>query len=163
MNRAPGSTATTVTVFGDNDALDHALGDQLGLRGCRTHFVSVPTGWLRSAVHAVMRLDTAAGVAALEQLADTRQPRSHVIAVCPEPSDAAAADRLREMCRTCGRHHDLSLIWHPPLSPAGVPADKTAATADALAATVADEMVEHPTVGTPAFVSRPFELEPGLH
>lgn len=159
----PGATGTTVTLFGDSDPLDHALSAQLERRGCKTHFVSVPTGWIRSATHAVMRLDTAAGAEALKELADTRQPRSHVIAVCPEPAEASESDRVREMCQACGRHHDVSLIWHPPIgadtgAPAKHPAD-TKATTEALAATVAEEMVEHASVGRPSFVTRPLLLD----
>jgi hypothetical protein len=172
MTHAPGSTGTTVTLFGGSDPLDHALSDQLDKRGCRTHFVSVPTGWLRSASHAIVRLDTDAGADALRQLAETPQPRSHVIAVCPEPVDASESDRVREMCRACGVHHDISLIWHPPLDtdmraalarPAeAVAADATVAT-NALAASVAAEMAGHPTVGKPSFVTRPFVVDAGPH
>ena len=162
MTKPPGSTGTTVTLFGDSNAFDHALSDQLGRRGCKTHFVSVPTGWLRSATHAVMRLDTAAGADALKELAETPEPRSHVIAVCPESADASESDRVREMCRACGTHHDVSLIWHTPLAP-DVPAaaepvaevaTRAARTTNALAQTVAAEMAEHSSVGPPAFVAR---------
>lgn len=164
MKNSPGSTETTVTLFGVSDALDHALGAQLEQRGCKTHVVSVPTGWLRSATHAVMRLDTAAGADALKALADTREPRSHVIAVCPDTGDVSESDRVRAMCRACGRHHDVSLIWHPPIVAAPpAPAEQAVVTQDALATTVADEMVEHSSVGRPAFVTRPLvlEAEPG--
>lgn len=165
MANAPGSTGTTVTLFGDSDPLDHALGTQLEQRGCRTHFVSVPTGWLRSATHAVMRLDTAAGAEALRELSETQQPHSHVIAVCPESIDSAESDRVREMCRTCGMHHDVSLIWHPPLdsevtASQDVPTENVAA--NALAAKVADEMMRSST-GQPSFVTRPFLAEPDAH
>jgi hypothetical protein len=158
MTNAPGSTGTTVTLFGDSDALDHALSAQLEQRGCKTHFVSVPTGWLLSATHVIMRLDTVAGADALKALAETQQPRSHVVAVCPESDDTSESDRLREMCRACGRHHDVSLIWHPPLeahlaAPRGALAGTDLAT-NALAATVADEMVAHSSVGAPSFVAR---------
>jgi hypothetical protein len=166
MNGTPGFTGTTVTLFGDGDPLDHALSDELGRRGCKTHHVSVPTGWLPSATHAIMRLDTVAGAEALEQLAHTRQPRSHVIAVCPQPTDAAESDRVSEMCRACGVRHDVSLIWHPPLDASPVPTAHSSSettVATALATTVADEMVEHSSVGAPAFVTRPLNLEPHLH
>lgn len=161
---ATGSTGTTVTLFGNSDPIDLALSDQLEQRGCKTHFVSVPTGWLRSASHAVMRLDTEAGAEAFKELADTRQPRSHVIAVCPETADAAESARVRDMCRACGRHHDVSLIWHPPLDGDGAARQsaRTKVTTNALAATVAAEMVEHSSVGQPSFVTRPF-LEAGPH
>lgn len=165
MANVAGSTGTTVTLFGDSTAIDHALSDQLGQRGCKTHFVSVPTGWLRSSTHAVMRLDTAAGTEALKQLAETDQPRSHVIAVCPEPANTAESDRVRELCRACGMHHDVSLIWHPPLvgDVAAEHPARTEVATHALAATVADEMVGHSTVGQPSFVTRPFMLESDRH
>ena len=165
MTFVQGLTGTTVTLFGGSDPFDHALGDELGRRGCKTHSVSVPMGWLPSATHAIMRLDTAAGADALERLAETPEPRSHVIAVCPEPADAAESERLREICRACGAHHDVALIWHPPLEfgmPATGPAPAgpgTVATG-ALATTVADELVEHSSVRGPSFVSRPFMLAP---
>jgi hypothetical protein len=166
MENTPGSTGTTVTLFGNSDPLDHALSEELGRRGCKTHDVSVPTGWLPSATHAIMRLDTVAGAEALKQLAETRQPRSHVIAVCAEPADTSESDRVREMCRACGMHHDVSLIWHPPLdsdvaAPAGAPSDVGVAT-NALVATVADEMVEHSSVGQPSFVTLPLLIEADL-
>jgi hypothetical protein len=162
MANAPGST---VTVFGDNDSLDHALGTQLERLGWKTHFVSVSTGWLRSAAHAVMRLDTVAGADALKELVETPQPRSHIIAVCPELDDMAESERLRDMCRACGMHHDVSLIWHPPLDPGltvfgGAPSNVRAA-ANALAASVAGEMADHSSASEPSFVTRPFGLEAG--
>ena len=160
MANAPGSTGTTVTLFGDSDPLDRALGTQLERRGCRTHFVSVPTGWIRSATHADMRLDTAAGAEALKELSRTPQPYSHVIAVCPETVDPSESDRVRDMCRACGMHHDVSLIWHPPLDHevtaiGGVPSESV--TTNALAAKVVDEMMRSSAgqlpVGTPPFLT----------
>ncbi len=165
MTNAPGSTGTTVTLFGDADPLDRALSDQLSQRGVKTHSVSVPTGWLRSATHAIMRLDTVAGADALQALVETKEPRSHVIAVGLEPTDPAESDRVREMCRSCGLHHDISLIWHPPLTSEAAPqgtASSVVAT-NALAATVADEVVEHASVGHPAFVTKAVRLEHDLH
>lgn len=161
----PGSTGTTVTLFGDADPLDRALSDQLSQRGVRTHSVSVPTGWLRSATHAVMRFDTVAGADALQSLVETTEPRSRVIAVGLEPTDPRESDRVREMCRSCGLHHEVSLIWHPPL-PSGGASQGSAASmvaTNALAATVADEVVEHAAVGHPTFVTKAVQLEDGRH
>ena len=165
MAHAPGSTGTTVTLFGDNDPLDHALGTQLERHGCRTHVVSVPTGWLRSATHAVMRLDTAAGAEALKELSETQQPHSHVIAVCPESIDSSESDRVRDMCRACGMHHDVSLIWHPPLDAEVTTAEGAStgsAETNALAAQVVDEMMRT-TAGQPSFATRPFLPDSGPH
>ena len=160
-----GSAATTVTLFGGSDPLDRALGTQLERRGCRTHFVSVPTGWIRSATHAVMRLDTAAGAEALKELSRTPQPASHVIAVCPEPADSSVSDRVRDMCRACGMHHDVSLIWHPPLDTEATTtegASTGSAATNALAAQVIDEMMRT-TAGQPSFATRPFLADSGPH
>jgi hypothetical protein len=158
-------SATTVTLFGDNDPLDHAISDQLSRRGVKTHSVSVPTGWLRSATHAIMRLDTVAGADALQSLVETTEPRSHVVAVGIEPTDQSESDRVREMCRSCGTHHDVSLIWHPPLTNrrAPEPPDSTVVTTNAFAATVADEVMDRAPVGRTAFVTRAVQPEDGLH
>jgi len=160
MATQPGSTATTITLFGASSPLDHALSDQLGRRGCRTHFVTVPTGWLPSTTHAIVRIDTAAGEDALTSLAHTDQPPSHVIAVCPEPSNAAETARVRELCQACGTHHEVSLIWHPPLDAVAL---TTRDTAKALAASVADEVMSHAAIRGPSFVTRPFVVENGDH
>ena len=105
----------TVTLFGDNGTIDHALSEELGRRGCRTHAVSVDTGWLTSAKNVICRLDTEAGRRALEGLAGRDQPRATVVAVCAVPSDEYAIIRLHDLCAECGRHHDVSLIWHASL------------------------------------------------
>lgn len=162
MTIDPGFTRTTVTLFGSSDPLDQALSSQLDQRGCKTHSVTVATGWLQSVTHAIMRLDTVAGAEAFKQLADTPAPRSHVVAVCPETDDVAESERVRDLCRACGVHHDVALIWHPPLGTNAMAAAAASTTA-ALAATVADEMADHLSVGAPAFVTRPFTLESGGH
>ncbi|KRC65483.1 hypothetical protein ASE12_12400 [Aeromicrobium sp. Root236] len=157
-----GSAATTVTLFGGSDPLDHALSAHLDRRGCKTHSVTVATGWLQSATHAILRLDTVAGAEAFKQLAATPEPRSHVVAVCPETDDAAESDRVRDLCRACGVHHDVALIWHPPLG-VNSSAAATASTTTALASTVANEMADHLSVGAPAFVTRPFTFDSDAH
>lgn len=162
MTFGPGSTATTVTLFGGSDALDRALSAHLDRRGCKTHYVTVATGWLQSATHAILRLDTVAGAEAFKQLADTPEPRSHVVAVCPETDDAAESDRVRDLCRACGVHHDVALIWHPPLGANGT-IEATETNTTALASTVANEMANHLSVGAPAFVTRPFTFDSGTH
>lgn len=107
-----GAEVLTITLFGDNGQIDHALSHELGRRGCRTHAVSVDTGWLRSAENVICRLDTEAGQRALEGLAGRNRPHATVIAMCEKPADAYAASRLRDLCEECGRNHDVSLIWH---------------------------------------------------
>ena len=113
-----GAATLTVTLFGDNDRIDHALSEELGRRGCRTHAVSVETGWLRSAENVICRLDTEAGQRALEGLAGRDQPRATVVAVCEKPTDEYALKRLHDLCEECGRHHDVSLIWHSAVADA---------------------------------------------
>ena len=107
-----GAVSLTVTLFGDNDRIDHALSNELGRRGCRTHAVSVDTGWLKSAANVICRLDTVAGQRALEGLAGRDRPAATVVAVCGKPTDAYEERRLHDLCVECGRHHDVSLIWH---------------------------------------------------
>lgn len=161
-------TGTTVTLFGNSDPFDQALSDELGRRGCNTHYVSVPTGWLRSATHAVVRLDTASGAQALQELANTEQPRAHVIAVCAQQTDVTESDRFSELCRSCGANHDISLIWHPPLGAMAAaridlsPSNSVIAP-DLLVVTIADEIAEQSAVdGTPAFATRPIAPDPRL-
>lgn len=106
-----GSTLT-VTLFGDNGRIDRALSAELERRGCRTHAVSVKTGWLTSAQNVICRLDTESGQRALEGLAGRDRPHATVIAMCEKPADELDARRLQDLCKECGRHHDVSLIWH---------------------------------------------------
>lgn len=139
---------TTVTLFGEAEPIDHALSDELGRRGCTTHYVTVPTGWLSSVSHAIVRLDTPSGVLALKQLADSDQPPAHVVAVCAQQTDASVSDRFSELCRVCDAVHDVSLIWHAPLGPTTAgevdlfPSEPTVPAPD-VAALVADEVLEH--------------------
>jgi hypothetical protein len=110
-----GPATLTVTLFGDHDAIDQAISDELGRRGCRTHSISVKTGWLASTTNAVVRLDTAAGASALEGLTVARGPSVHVIAICVD-SDTADSGRLRHICEDCSSTHDVSLLRHAPLA-----------------------------------------------
>jgi len=147
----------TVTLFGQRDALDEALSDELGRRGCSTHVVTTPMGWLGSVGHAVVRLDTPTGDQALTDLSLRNAPAAHIVAVCENTVGEATSMRLEQLCRQCSQHHDLSLIWHAPLAlglddaPDGVvPGD--------LAVTIADE-IGHQEAWTsaPSFVSQTFE------
>jgi hypothetical protein len=104
----------TVTVFGAHDLVDAALSDELGRRGCSTHSVTVPTGWLNSVTHAVIRLDTPAGERAIEELTGQQTKATHVVAVCATRDDATSA-RLDQLCQDAGKLHDISVIWYPPL------------------------------------------------
>ncbi len=132
-----GAVPATITLFGDNDHVDHALSEELGRRGCRTHAVSVETGWLRSARNVIARLDTNAGQRAIEGLVSGGQPRARVVAVCEQPADEQESLRLQKLCQECGRHHDVSLIWHSAVPDVtnGEPRP-----ADQLAVSVVDEV-----------------------
>jgi hypothetical protein len=152
---------TTITLFGRSDALDNALCDELGRRGCNTHSVSIPMGWLSTTTHAVVRLDTPAGEDAFRELVELEEPPAHVVAVCAKPADELHSARVDKLCRRCGDHHDMSLIWHAALveSLHGVAGLSTAtgsaaATTD-LAATIADQVADRMTAG-PGFASRTF-------
>lgn len=153
----------TVTLFGDRDALDEAISDELGRRGRSTHSVTTPVGWLRSATHAVIRLDTAAGERALRDLATHDVPATQVVAVCETPLDDATSARLDELCRQCGQHHEISLIWHPPfevrLTEEGeVPAVQPGLAPGELAVTIADELGDQETrSSSPSFATQVFD------
>lgn len=149
---------SAVTLFGSNHVLDDALSDELGQRGCRTHRVTVKTGWLSTATDAVIRIDTPAGAEALRDLGSAEHPSAHVVATCTVPLHEHQADLVRDLCRRCGERHDFSLIWHPSLvqtataSRAG--ADLSTRT---LAATVADELLgQAARDGEPSFSTRSF-------
>ncbi len=132
-----GAEVLTITLFGDNGRIDHALSAELSRRGCRTHAVSVDTGWLRSAENVICRLDTVAGQRALEGLAGWDQPQATVVAVCEKPTDAYEERRLHDLCMECGRHHDVSLIWHSSLGDA---MDSARPPLEHLAVSVVDEV-----------------------
>ncbi len=127
----------TVTLFGDNDRIDRALSSELGRRGCRTHAVSVDTGWLTSAAHVICRLDTVAGQRALEGLAGLDGPRTSVVAMCAKPTDERESQRVQDLCRRCGLDHDVSLIWHSALAD---DLDSEHPPVEHLAVSVVDEM-----------------------
>lgn len=131
----------TVTTFGDHDVIDHALTDELERRGCRTHTVSIETGWLSSTTHAVIRLDTAAGASALAGLTSLVGQGAHVVVICQEPGDARDSERLRRLCEECGSTHHVSLIWHDSVdSFEAHAADGVDAPARRLAVAVVDEL-----------------------
>src|SRR4051812_43193161 len=105
----------TVTLFGDHDALDQAISEELERRGCRSHSVSVQSGWLPSASSVIVRIDTAAGASAVEGLTSADGPRVHLVATCADPAEPLGTERLRRLCEECAATHDVSLIRHPRL------------------------------------------------
>jgi len=147
----------TVTLFGDRDVLDEALSEELGRRGCSTHAVTIPTGWFSSVSHAVIRLDTPSGERALEDLASSDHPATHVVAVGETPADPATTARFDELCRQCSDHHDVSVIWHGPFD-LGLDAAGAEVVPGELATTIADE-IGHQAAWTsaPSYASQTYE------
>ncbi len=151
-----------VTVFGDHDALDAALSDELDRRGRSTHTISTPMGWLTSVTHAVIRLNTLTGEQALQDLASRDVPATQVVAVCELPRDGATTARVDELCRRCCENHEISLIWHAPfeLRISDAHADTKAAMIydpDELAVTIVNEIWQQETRAlTPSFASHNF-------
>ena len=147
----------TVTVFGQHDAIDHAISDELGRRGCRTHSVTVETGWLPSATHAIFRLDTAAGLSALVGLTAADEPGVHIVAVCEDPGDQHDVDRMRHLCEACSESHEVTMLWHAPLGvPTGQPElGATESPVRHLALAVVDEVAGQDRGSpTPSFSTR---------
>ncbi len=146
----------TVTVFGDRDVLDAALSQELDRRGCSTHTVTIPTGWLNSASHAIVRVDSRAGTRAIEDLARIDGPAAHVVVVAETSGDDRSTTHLQRLCHDCGEHHHVSVIWHAPL------VDPTEAVSapepGALATAIVDEIGHQPVwTSAPSFASRTFE------
>jgi hypothetical protein len=151
--------AATVTLFGERDALDIALSDELGRRGCGTHSISIPVGWLHTTRYAVLRLETVSGDLALRELTDQDEPASHVVAVCERPANSGDASRIEELCRQCGDHHDVSLIWHAPMGESPVLDARSGRAPDPadLASTIADEIgLQYDATDTPSFATQTY-------
>jgi hypothetical protein len=60
--------------------------------------------------------------------------------------------RLSEVCRLCSDHHSVSLLWHVAI--AAPPTSADLAGPDALAATIVDEIEQHPWLGESPYVTR---------
>jgi hypothetical protein len=147
----------TVTLFSTRDALGAALSDELGRRGCSTHVVSTPMGWLGSVTNAVIRLDTVSGERAMADLTSRAVPPTHVVAVCATSDDELASARLDELCRQCGNDHDVSMIWHAPFGRPSEDLDLEILRTTELAATIADEIGLQETVASaPSFSTQIF-------
>jgi hypothetical protein len=159
---AQAAVSPTVTLFGDRDALDTAVSDELGRRGCSTHQVTIPLGWLSSVAYAVVRVGTRSGRDALAGLVEQGDPRTRVVAVCETSDDLDAFAELLAMCRRCGEHHDIALIVHAPLDTTlaaitDLLAPSAAEGADDLARAIVDQMSLSPEDGAPPqFVERPY-------
>jgi hypothetical protein len=153
-------SALTVTLFGVHDSIGEAISDELERRGCRTHAVSVESGWLGSATNAIVRLDTAAGTSALKALTAADGKGVHVVATCADTSSGPAAERLQRLCEECSQHHEVSLIWHGPIAtepPFGDEprTDEPSLPAQHLALAVVNEVTDQaPRPPSPSFSSR---------
>lgn len=135
---------TTVTVYGDSGTLTNTLITRLHRQGLGSHLVSTATGWLSAARYAVVCLDTPAGRAALSDLADREadpQASARVVAVRRAEESAEAT---REQCRRCGRVHEVTLLWHPPVRD-GAPEESADGERTVDPATVADAVVDRLT------------------
>lgn len=152
-------SALTVTLFGVHDAIGEAISNELERRGCRTHSVSVESGWLGSATNAIVRLDTAAGSSALKALTEAGGRGVHVVATCADPASVPGAERLQRLCEECSRRHDVSLIWHGPIateppSEDGPVTGERGLPARHLALVVVDEVTGQAKSASPSFSSR---------
>lgn len=151
-------TGPTVTMFGDRDALDTALSDELGRRGSSTHVVTTPLGWLASVTNAVIRIDTVAGRRAIDDLMARDLPSLHVVAVCVTTDDEDASHQTDLLCRRCGDDHDTSVIWHEPFRLTAGGLDESKLRPSALATSIADVIDLQDRVGSvPSFSSTTFK------
>ncbi|MCW2801731.1 MAG: hypothetical protein JWQ70_3203 [Aeromicrobium sp.] len=132
----------TVTLFGDADAIDQAISEELGRRGCRTHSISMETGWLASTTNAIVRIDTPAGASALEALSSANGRSVHVVAICQGLEDSELSGRLRHLCEECSTSHEVSLIWHAPMETTQVALESPDPPARHLALAIVDQVAE---------------------
>jgi hypothetical protein len=145
----------TVTLFGDRDALDRAISDELERRGCRIHSVSIESGWLASTTNAVVRLDSAAGASALRGLTAASGPGVHVVATSVEPPTTPDSARLRHLCEECGANHEVSLIRHEQIAMRPVEIAATDLPVRHLAVAVVDEVTDQRAgAAEPSFSTR---------
>lgn len=155
--------APAVTLFGDRDALDTALSEEFGRRGCSTHTVTIPVGWLTTVSYAVVRVGTRSGTEALAGLLEQDDPCTRVVAVCESSEDDAdALAAVQSLCRRCSDHHQIALIVHAPLEATlaevtDLLAPTNAQDTDHLARTIADRMAL-PSVAAmmPSFVEQTY-------
>lgn len=129
----------TVTLFGDRDELDRAIGDELARRGCSTHIITVTMGWLPSTSHAVFRLGTQTGDRAMLDLAATTAETTRIVAVCEQGPDAARVQQITATWSANSHRHPASLIWHEPFDP-------LRSKVPALASQIADEIFSPATL-----------------
>lgn len=104
----------TVTLFGERDELDEAIGDELARRGCSTHVITVTMDWLPSTTHAIFRLGTPTGDQAMLDLAATAAETTRIAAVCESSSDATRTEAIQAAWVTSSQGHLAALVWHEP-------------------------------------------------
>jgi hypothetical protein len=124
-----------ITLFGERDELDRALGMEFERRGCSTHLVTTSMGWLSSTTHAVIRVGTPPGDRAMDGLVNSELPTPHVVAVCQTQPDAAEATRIKSLLDQSHSRHGASLICHGPL-------DVEISAVGELATAIADQIFE---------------------
>lgn len=108
------SQGPTVTLFGESDELDDALGEELDRRGCSTHIITVPIGWLPSTSHAIFRLGTSIGDQAMLDLAHTTAETTRIVAVCESSADLDRNERVQASWATNSQGRPGLLMWHEP-------------------------------------------------
>lgn len=156
-----------VTVFGDRGMVDTALSDELARRGRSIHTVTTPVGWLATVAHAVVRLDTASGESALNDLVARDVPATQLVGLCATSLDTSVAARLDDLGRRCSQRHEVSMIWYAPfdlrLDQAALVADTASREPADLAMMIADELgLQETRTATPSFATRDFAtFDPG--
>lgn len=105
----------TVTLFGERDDLNRALGVEFERRGCSTHLVTTTVGWLSSTTHAVIRVGTPPGDRAMDGLVESDVPTAHVVAVCETEPQAGEATRIHDLLDRSASRNGASLICHGQL------------------------------------------------
>lgn len=102
-----------VTVFGDGSQVDVDLAAELRDRGFTSHIVSALVGWMRSARSVIVRVDTASGASAFEDLRLGPGSGAKVLAMYEATDDDLRRARARSECAECSRDHEVVLLWHP--------------------------------------------------
>lgn len=114
MTAAAHSGGPAVTLFGNRDELDQALGREFERRGCSTHLITVTMGWLRSTTHAVLRLGTSTGDQALRDLVTADATSAHVVAVCERNNDAQRTIDVEAAWNEHRGQHEGAVLWYDP-------------------------------------------------
>lgn len=101
--------SSTVTIFADYGPLVNEIADEIRARGAATHTISVEAGWIDSVSHALLVLDSAAGMSAVRALCRMSGTSAHVVALITEDSAVDAVDAV-DLCDWCSEGHDLVML-----------------------------------------------------